>query len=98
MAHVRESEENERDPSDLLITASFLSIPIASMLWAVVAFTVAVSAFCVQGTNNVGMILLPSVLGVLALVGFITLVFFWRAWKRQIRFGNLNSWFRKKVA
>ena len=94
MSHVRDCEGHDHDPSDLLITASFLSVPIASMLWAVVAFAVAISAFCVQGTNKVGIILLPSVLGVLGLVGFITLIFFWRAWKRQISF----SWFRKKTS
>lgn len=92
MSHVRESDDNVRDPSDLLITASFLSIPIASLLWAVLAFTVAVSALCVQGTNKVGMVLLPTVLGVLCLIGSMTLIFFWRSWG-----GSRASWgwFRK---
>ena len=95
MSHVRESEDNIRDSSDLLVTAAFLSIPIASLLWAIIAFTVAVSAFCIQGTNKIGRIFLPTVVGVLLLVGCTTFTFFWRAWRKKFHFRN---WFRPKLS
>ncbi|EIW76494.1 hypothetical protein CONPUDRAFT_146885 [Coniophora puteana RWD-64-598 SS2] len=37
--------------ADLAVTAAFLAVPLAALLWSVLAFTVAIAAFCVQGPS-----------------------------------------------
>ena len=67
--------------SDLAITACFLSIPLVSLLYAVLSFSLAIVAFCIQNNDVHGKILLTVVLGVLGVTGLITLLFFWHVWR-----------------
>lgn len=67
--------------SDLAITACFLSVPLVSLLYAVLSFSLAIAAFCIQNNDVHGKILLTVVLGVLGVTGLITLLFFWHVWR-----------------
>ena len=68
--------------SDLALTACFLAIPLVSLLYAVLSFSVALGAFCIQSSGNMhGRILLSVVLGVLGTAGISTLLFFWHTWR-----------------
>ncbi|KAI0920763.1 hypothetical protein AcW1_005058 [Taiwanofungus camphoratus] len=62
--------------SDLLWVSSFLAVPIAALFWAVLSFTIALGAYCVQSVSMTGTILLAVVLGICALVSLAMLVFF----------------------
>ena len=80
MSHFQTRDESSRD-ADLAITACFLSIPLVSLLYAVLSFSVALGAFCIQNTETHGRILLAVVLGVLGTAGLGTLLFFWHVWR-----------------
>ncbi|KAF8886978.1 hypothetical protein BD779DRAFT_544492 [Infundibulicybe gibba] len=68
--------------ADLTVTACFLSIPLASLLWSVISFGVSVGAFCVQGsTESTGKLVLVVLLGVLGTSACAMLLFFWQIWK-----------------
>ncbi|KIP06152.1 hypothetical protein PHLGIDRAFT_469066 [Phlebiopsis gigantea 11061_1 CR5-6] len=66
----------ESDMVDPVVMSFFLAVPVASMLWAVACFSVALAAFCIQGTDSHGRIVLIVVIGVgttvslLAALGF----------------------------
>jgi len=66
---------------ELAITACFLSLPIAALLWSVLCFTVSIAAFCIQNSDVHGKIILAVVLGVVGTCACGTLVFFWHIWK-----------------
>ena len=80
MSHFQLKDESSRD-ADLAITACFLSIPLVSLLYAVLSFSIALGAFCVQNTETHGRILLAVVLGILGTAGLGTLLFFWHVWR-----------------
>lgn len=67
---------------DLTVTACFLSLPIVSLLWSILSFTVAVAAFSIQqpDDNLGGEVLLSVILGVAVLCGCGILFFFWQIW------------------
>ncbi|TCD65964.1 hypothetical protein EIP91_001956 [Steccherinum ochraceum] len=67
--------------SDLAITACFLSIPLVALLYAVLSFSVAIAAYCIQNNDVHGKILLVVVLGILGIAGLVTLLFFWHVWR-----------------
>jgi hypothetical protein len=79
--HVRRLGEH----LDLTITACFLSLPVVSLLWSVLSFTIAVAAFCIQGTNMTGEILLVTLLSLLGFFASVTLLFFWHIWRSPRR-------------
>ncbi|OAX37450.1 hypothetical protein K503DRAFT_866861 [Rhizopogon vinicolor AM-OR11-026] len=79
--HVRRLGEHV----DLTITACFLSLPVVSLLWSVLCFTIAIASFCVQGTNMTGEILLVTLLGLLGFFASVTLLFFWHIWRSPRR-------------
>jgi len=66
---------------DLAVTACFLAIPVAALLWSIVAFAVALGAFCIQNTDIQGEILLSVALGLLIMLSIATLLFFWHIWR-----------------
>ena len=69
--------------SDIAVTACFLSIPLVALLYAVLSFSVALGAFCIQssGRDVHGEVLLSIVLGILGVAGMGTFLFFWHAWR-----------------
>ncbi|KAF9812763.1 hypothetical protein IEO21_06013 [Rhodonia placenta] len=66
---------------NLSVTACFLALPVASLLWCIIAFAVALGAFCIQSTDIHSEILLSVALGLLGLLSIATLLFFWHIWK-----------------
>lgn len=70
--HVRRLSERV----DLTITACFLSLP-----RSVLCFTIAITAFCIQGTNIRSEIILMTLLS-LGFFASLTLLFFWNIWQR----------------
>ena len=86
MSHARDLDACSDDASDLLITASFLCIPIASLLWSILTFTLAIASYCIQNLDRIGRILLPIILGVVVSVvgGFM------------LSFANLRHFRRKE--
>lgn len=79
--HRRQNKDTPAAAPDLTLTASLLALPLATLQWSVLSFTLAIAAYAVQNTSaGEGRILfavLLSVLGVLALGVFL---FFWRIW------------------
>lgn len=67
-------------------TACFLSLPLASLLWSVVSFTISLAAFCIQENphRGPGRLLLIVVLAVLATSACAMLLFFWQMWTRPL--------------
>jgi len=79
--HVRRLGEHV----DLTITACFLALPVVSLLWSVLCFTIAIAAFCIQGTDMTSEILLVTLLGLLGFFASVTLLFFWHIWRSPRR-------------
>lgn len=72
---------NDGQDSDLAMTACFLSFPLVSLLYAVLTFSVALGAFCIQNSDVHSRVLLGILLGLLALSGLVTLLYFWHVWR-----------------
>ncbi|KAH8092501.1 hypothetical protein BXZ70DRAFT_951160 [Cristinia sonorae] len=81
MSHTRDYNDTKDDPTDLIIMASFLSVPIASLLWSIATFALAIAAYCVQGTDKVGGIWLSTFMGIIVFVGGGLVIVFWRLWE-----------------
>ncbi|KAI9467173.1 hypothetical protein BJY52DRAFT_1236849 [Lactarius psammicola] len=62
--------------SNTTLLASMLSVPIASLLWSVLCFVMAVSAYCFQRVNIGSKIMLGLEIGTLVLVSLFALSFF----------------------
>ena len=67
--------------SDLAVTAIFLSVPLVALLYAVLSFSVALGAYCIQNSEIHGKLLLVVLFGLAGLTGVVTLVFFWHVWR-----------------
>ncbi|KAI9513238.1 hypothetical protein F5148DRAFT_285702 [Russula earlei] len=69
--------------SNTTLIAAVLSVPIASLVWAVLCFMVAVSSYCLQslGTNTGRIALLGTEIGTYVLAVPLTLLFFSNTWK-----------------
>ena len=65
---------------DPVVMSFFLAVPVASMLWAVLCFAVALAAFCIQGTDNRGRIILTITIGMGVVVSLLAAVGFNYAW------------------
>ncbi|KAJ7167166.1 hypothetical protein C8R43DRAFT_984416 [Mycena crocata] len=66
---------------DLAVTAALLALPLATLQWSVLSFTLTIAAFASQSTAGAdveGRILLPILLGLLAVLTCTTVLFFWR--------------------
>jgi len=71
-------------PQDLTVTACFLSLPLASLLWSVVSFTISLAALCIQANLQIhGRLLLIIFFAILAASAFAMLLFFWQIWKNE---------------
>ena len=79
MSHFESKSESAHE-ADLAITACFLSIPLVALLYAVLSFSVALAAFCIQNTETHGRVLLAVVIGLVGVAGFGTMLFFWHVW------------------
>ena len=68
---------------DLAVTACVLAVPLVALFYAVLAFAVALGAFCIESTTSDihARVLLSVVLGILGTSGLATLLFFWNAWR-----------------
>jgi hypothetical protein len=61
---------------DLRLTACFLSLPIAALMWSVLSFMVALVSYCFQYYGEVGRILLAVLVAVVALCMMGAFLFF----------------------
>lgn len=65
---------------DLTLIALFLCIPLASLMWAILAFAIAASAFCLQNSTGLTRIFLGAVIAVMVIASAGTVAFFWNIW------------------
>jgi len=68
----------------LTLLACFLALPLASLLWAILSFTIAIGALCFSSAAGADVhmrALFAGVLGVLLVLALITLLVFWDAWR-----------------
>jgi len=68
----------------LTLLACFLALPLASLLWAILSFTIAIGALCFSGATGADVHIRPlfaGVLGVLLSLAVLTLLVFWDAWR-----------------
>lgn len=57
-------------------------MPVVALLWSVISFTVAVGAFCIQGSTDLqNEVLLSVIIGVVSVCGIGIVFFFWHIWK-----------------
>jgi hypothetical protein len=64
--------------------ACFLALPLASLLWAILSFTIAIGALCFSSAAGADVhmrALFAGVLGVLLSLAVLTLLVFWDAWR-----------------
>lgn len=64
--------------------ACFLALPLASLLWAILSFTIAIGALCFSSAAGADVhmrALFAGVLGVLLVLALLTLLVFWDAWR-----------------
>ncbi|KAJ6613896.1 hypothetical protein B0H10DRAFT_2047088 [Mycena sp. CBHHK59/15] len=67
---------------DLIFTACFLALPLATLQWSVLSFTVAIAAFCIQSIpRSVGRTLLVVLFGLLALLSSGMFLYFLKIWQ-----------------
>ncbi|TFY71970.1 hypothetical protein EVG20_g1013 [Dentipellis fragilis] len=77
-----DADSNNPDLNDLTMLACFISFPVASSLWSILSFSIAVSAYCIQDSLISGQSLLGTTLGVVGLLGLLTLGWFKEAWRK----------------
>jgi cadmium resistance protein CadD (predicted permease) len=80
--YLRVRSHGER--GDLTLLACFLALPLAALLWAILSFTVAISALCFSSAAGADVhmrALFAGVLGVLLSLAVLTLLVFWDAWR-----------------
>jgi hypothetical protein len=68
----------------LTLLACFLALPLASLLWAILSFTIAIGALCFSSTAGADVhmrALFAGILGVLLSLVVLTLLVFWDAWR-----------------
>ncbi|KAI0064299.1 hypothetical protein BV25DRAFT_1914504 [Artomyces pyxidatus] len=68
-------------PRSLTLLSCTLALPIVTLLYAILAFTVAVAAFSIQDTSSVARVLLAVLLGALPFIAALVLAVFWDAWR-----------------
>ncbi|KAA1466618.1 hypothetical protein DENSPDRAFT_831480 [Dentipellis sp. KUC8613] len=78
----QDGDQADPDLNDLTMLACFISFPVASSLWSILSFSVAVSAYCIQDSLISGQSLLGTALGVVGLLGLLTLGWFKEAWRK----------------
>jgi|SRR3984885_14150902 hypothetical protein len=67
----------------LTAIACCLALPIASLIWCILSFTVALGAFCFQNTKSFGgHVLLAAILSVLGIYACGTFLYFWSTSRR----------------
>src|SRR6267154_3916803 len=62
---------------DLRLTACFLSLPIATLIWSVLSFMVTLVSYCFQCSGDVGRIVLAVLIGIIALCIVGAFLCFW---------------------
>lgn len=70
--------------TDPVVMSFFLAVPVASLVWAVLCFSVALLAFCVQGTDVHGRSLLMVIIGAAVFISALAAVFFRRVWRGEV--------------
>ncbi|KAI0068628.1 hypothetical protein BV25DRAFT_1910389 [Artomyces pyxidatus] len=78
-------KDDKETYTDTTLLACFLSLPIVSLLWSILSFTVAISAFCVQGKDLSGKIVISTSLGILVVSAVTTVYFFENRWRGESR-------------
>lgn len=57
-------------------------MPIVTLLWSVISFSIAVSAFCIQGSTDLrSEVFLEALIGIISLCGCSIIFFFWHIWQ-----------------
>ncbi|OBZ70282.1 hypothetical protein A0H81_09799 [Grifola frondosa] len=67
--------------NDLAALACFLSLPPVALIWSLLSFSIALGAFCIQGTGLHGRRLLAAMLILLGVLSIATILFFWHIWR-----------------
>ncbi|KAF7375753.1 hypothetical protein MSAN_00464900 [Mycena sanguinolenta] len=76
---------NAPETPDFTLTACLLALPLATLQWSVLSFTLAISAFAFQSTTaKEGRILLSVLIGVLGIAAGAVFLFFWRIWAPRL--------------
>jgi hypothetical protein len=76
--------QQQPERGSLTLLACFLALPLASLLWAILSFTIAIGALCFSSAAGASVhmrALFPGVLGVLFVLALLTLLVFWDAWR-----------------
>ncbi|KAH7922559.1 hypothetical protein BV22DRAFT_1131320 [Leucogyrophana mollusca] len=63
------------------ITACFLSIPTAALLWSIISFSAFLAMYSIQESSEIDGALLTALLGVVAFCIMGALFFFWHVWR-----------------
>ena len=74
----------ESDMIDPVVMSFFLAVPVASMLWAVLCFAVALAAFCVQGTDSNRRIVLVVVIATGVAASLLASLGFKHTWSPRV--------------
>ncbi|KAJ7182334.1 hypothetical protein C8R43DRAFT_3084 [Mycena crocata] len=77
------SESHPLNALDLTLTACLLAVPLATLQWSVLSFTLTIAAYAYQSTaHTVGPAhaLLLALIALLAVLACTVFVFFWRIW------------------
>ena len=80
----RHQQQQPAERGGLTLLACFLALPLASLLWATLSFTIAIGALCFSsaaGANVYMRALFAGVLGVLLVLALLTFLVFWDAWR-----------------
>ncbi|KAJ7325870.1 hypothetical protein DFH08DRAFT_342554 [Mycena albidolilacea] len=79
--HRRQNKDIPAAAPDLTLTASLLALPLATLQWSVLSFTLAIATYAVQTTSaGEGRILFAVLLAVLGVLALGVFLFFWRIW------------------
>lgn len=76
--------QQQAERGSLTLLACFLALPLASLLWAILSFTIAIGALCFSSAAGADVhmrALFAGVLGVLLVLALLTLLVFWDAWR-----------------
>ncbi|KAJ7778014.1 hypothetical protein DFH07DRAFT_1056339, partial [Mycena maculata] len=81
----RRPKDRELSAMDLTPTACLLAIPLATLQWSTLSFTVAIAAYAFQSTSGTdGHSLLIALISLLGALTFVVFFYFWRIWLQPV--------------
>ncbi|KAJ6488852.1 hypothetical protein C8R45DRAFT_248391 [Mycena sanguinolenta] len=76
---------NALETPDFTLTACLLALPLATLQWSVLSFTLTIAAYALQSTSATeGRILFSVLIGVLGIAAGAVFLFFWRIWAPRL--------------